>query len=240
LGASNPYEKLNKILAAKSEAIAWNEFKAALVELNISIPPISSALSTEMWKLSHAPEAAKRLSWVKSTEHVVTVNRYVEESHGLEDSPFLKANRALRAATPLDDSTQKYVNNLDSALKKLPPLVGYSFRGAVLKEEAVLKEYAEGKTVTEKGFTSSSLNPSTAYAYAFPKESGFFRAVKPLADGEVRVLYVIQGKSSRPVSYFSEFWAEAEALFMNGTEFSVKAMSPRQDDGCRYVILEEK
>jgi hypothetical protein len=240
LSGSNPYEKLAKLLSGKPEAISWKDLKIALVELNISIPPISSALSTQMWKLAQAPEAEKRLAWVKSTEHVVTINRYVEESHGQEDSNFLKANRQLRAGGALDADLQKYVTSLDKALTKLPRLVGYTFRGATLAEKTLLEEYTEGKPVTEKAFTSSSLNPATAYAYAFPKESSFFRGIKPLAEGEVRVLFIIQGKSAHPVSYFSEFWAEAEALFNKGAEFNVKAVSPRQDDGSRYVVLEEK
>lgn len=240
LASSNPYEKLGKILAAKADAIDWKALKIALVELNISIPPVSSALSTQMWKLSNAPEADKRLAWVKSTEHVVTINRYVEESHAKNDSTFLKANRALRAGQAPEGELQKYVASLRAALPKLPSLVGYTFRGAILPEKIVAEEYAEGKSVTEKAFTSSSLNPATAYSFAFPKEAGLVRGVKPLAEGEIRVIYVIHGRSARPVSYFSEYWAEAEALFDSGTEFTVKAISPKQDDASRYVILEEK
>jgi len=240
LSGSNPYEKIAKIVAAKPAELSWKDLKLALVELNISIPPVSSALSTEMWKLSRASDSEKRLAWVKNTEHVVAINRYVEESHGQENSSFLKANKALRAGTALDADLQKYAASLQAALGKLPPLVGFTFRGSTFSEELFNKEYVEGKSVVEKAFTSSSLNPATAYSYAFPKESGFFRAVKPLADGDTRVFFVIQGKTARPVSYYSEYWAEAEALFGKDTEFHVKAVSPRQDDGSRYVILEEK
>lgn len=239
-GSANPYEKLAKLLAAKPAEISWKDLKLALVELNIAIPPVSSALSTEMWKLSQAANSEKRLAWVKSTEHVVAINRYVEEAHGQENPNFLKVNRALRAGTPLEPELQKYSQALHAALQKLPSLVGFTFRGTTFSEEILAKEYVEGKSVNEKAFTSSSLNPATAYSFAFPKESGFFRAVKPLADGETRVFFVIAGKSARPVSYYSEYWAEAEALFTHGTEFQVKAVSPRQDDGSRYVVLEEK
>ena len=54
------------------------------------------------------------------------------------------------------------------------------------------------------------------------------------------MLYIILGKTARPVSYFSEYWAEAEAVFANGTQFQVKAVSPKQPDMSRYIVLEEK
>lgn len=241
LGSGDPYEKLAKILAKKTEEIAWNEVKEALVELNISIPPVSSDLSNQMWKLSNAPAAAKRLAWVKSTDYVVTLNRYMAESHSEDESTFIKANRALRAGTEADESTQKFVTSFRAALAKMPAIAGYTFRGAMLSEEMVTKKYVPGQTVTEDGFTSTSINPSTAYSFAFPKEPGMLRAkVKALDAGDVRVLFIILGKTARPVSYFSEYWAEAEAMFANGTQFQVKAVSAKQADQSRYVVLEEK
>lgn len=238
---ANPYEKIEKLLAVKPSDISWSEVKAAMLELNISIPPVSSSLSSRMWDISGAPAADKRLSWVKSTDWVIAVNRYIAESHSDGESVYLKVNKGLRQGTPLTADEQKFMETLKASLAKLPAVQGFTFRGSVIDEESVKATYIAGKTIKENGFISSSINPATAYNFAFPKEQGFFRSkLEDLPAGKVRVIFIIEGRTGRPVSYFSDYWAEAETLFTTGTEFNVKAISPRFEDHSIYIVLEEK
>lgn len=108
---------------------------------------------------------------------------------------------------------QGHADALSKALEKLPSEAGTFWRGTGL-EDSVLKSYEQNGLVTERAFSSSSLDYKTAEDFAGTPNS---RAVKD----ETPVIMQIDAANGKHVDPFSVNRGEAEMLFDQGTEFYV-------------------
>ncbi|SDU68287.1 ADP-ribosyltransferase [Jiangella alkaliphila] len=127
-------------------------------------------------------------------------------------------NNALRntdADIPAD--LQARIDRVSAALANLPAHPGTTYRGVDLPDD-VLARYQPGETVPERGFTSTSTDPSVA-------EGAF--------DGNV--IFIVEGRTGRDVAPYSEFPNEAEILYNAGTEFEVMDRVFDEDMG-KWVI----
>jgi hypothetical protein len=114
-------------------------------------------------------------------------------------SGYKQINKSLRAGA-MHEHEWGYVNNLNSALEKLPKHVGTVFRKADVPAD-VLALYKPGMIIEERGFTSTSKSSSVW--------SGSSR-------------YEIVSKTGRDISHLSTHPSENEVLFRSGTRFRVK------------------
>jgi len=137
---------------------------------------------------------------------------------------YQEINEALRKGV-LTPEQQNYVNVLNRALDKLNPEFLYVYRGVNNMPADVLQKYIDafnnGTEVTEKHFTSSSINLKTAEEYA--------------GDG---VLFYIKSKTVRNIMKLSK-WGdeEGEMLFRSGTKFKVSRV---EKVGVLHVIEMEE
>lgn len=109
---------------------------------------------------------------------------------------YAQTNKALRAGV-MDEARWAHVKELNKALEKLPPYVGVTKRGAILKQSDIAL-YKPGMVVEERGFMSTSKS-------------------KPWNGTK----FVVHGKTGRDISKLSTHPGEAEVLFRSGTRFKV-------------------
>ncbi|MDO3651212.1 ADP-ribosyltransferase [Nocardia mangyaensis] len=130
-------------------------------------------------------------------------------------------NRALRDGNVRPDQ-QDRIDNINSALNKLPSKEGTMYRGTDLSPE-VLASYKEGEVVTEKAFTSTSSDPGRA----FPGNTRF----------------TVESKTGKDVAPYSTAeqngMVENEVLFRSGTKFHVVSKDADPDTGITYIHLAE-
>ncbi|WP_156687873.1 WXG100-like domain-containing protein [Mycobacterium sp. Marseille-P9652] len=127
-------------------------------------------------------------------------------------------NDALRS-NKLDASQHARAEALGQALNKLPPYEGPVVRGTNLPPE-VLAQYRPGEFVIEKGFLSTTTDPSVAQSDAFA--------------GNVE--FRITSFTGREVAAFSVLPEEQEVLFAAHTRFFV--LSKTVDPATRRTIIE--
>ncbi len=134
-------------------------------------------------------------------------------------SGYREINRSLRSGSKAERAiVQDRVDDLSKALKKLPIHKGPVYRGTSLSEEQ-LARYLPGQRVVEPGFTSSSADPSAA----FPGNTDF----------------IIDSRTGRDVSSFSQVPDEAEVLFDAGTKFDVLDRTFNPTTGKWEIYLRE-
>ena len=130
-------------------------------------------------------------------------------------------NEALRNDYELDERLQKIIDNLDSALAKLPKYEGkLQTRSLQFYDEDILKEFLEnyyiGAEITNNQFISTTIgdiyNP----------------------DGQIQML-ILNGKNGVDLTSFNK--EEMEVLYQRGSTF--KVINVKKSDGKTYIILEE-
>ena len=102
---------------------------------------------------------------------------------------------------------KRFIAVVNQGLEKAPAYEGVTYRDTNLPDD-VLAKYQIGKIVTEKAFTSSSLDSN-------------------LDTFKGKVRFIIKGKNGRMIEDISDYPKEREVLFKNETRFFVKD---------RYVI----
>ncbi|AZA55359.1 ADP-ribosyltransferase domain-containing protein [Chryseobacterium sp. G0201] len=119
-------------------------------------------------------------------------------------------NRALRGGIPMTEEYKAYKELLNNALNKLPKTSSSTFyRLEKMSPEMLSKEYAIGKTVEKRSFTSST------YDYTAAEEMMF-------DDAGFNVLVKITGKNGKSIEATSKIPAEKEILFKSNTKFIVE------------------
>jgi len=129
---------------------------------------------------------------------------------------YRKINNELRNGV-LDKKTSLAVKSINSGLSKLPPHEGTVFRTAFLSDK-IASQYEVGKTIEEKGFTSTS-------------SAGFDPSSAQVRPGEnIRVEYHIDSSGvGKDVSKLAEFEDEKEVLFGSGTRFDITGVENKSD-----------
>lgn len=123
-------------------------------------------------------------------------------------------NRALRGEIAMTEEYKVYKELLNNALKKLPKTSSSTFyRLEKMSPEMLSKEYAIGKTIEKKGFTSST------YDYMSAEEM-------MVDDVGFNVLIKITGKNGKNIEVTSKIPAEKEVLFKSNTKFMVEEIKP--------------
>lgn len=214
----------------KNDRKDWDSLEKQLDAYSESFLEKSSTLYDQILKDLGAPDGEERLEWIRSTDWILTINGYVEEASNDDGNLYTALNRTLRQGKPLSAELKKYDADLREALKKLPSIEGYTFRGATWSQKE-LEKYVVGDVVTELGYFSTSLVPGVAKRFAKLPVSA-----KP---NRMSVLYLVKAKTGKPVSIFSEYWPEMESLIAGGTKFRVIDKSPVLENRRIYIVLEE-
>lgn len=130
-------------------------------------------------------------------------------------------NSALRTDN-ISPAQQARIDDVNAALAKLPDHEGVVYRGTQLPRD-VIDSYKEGEVVTEKAFTSSSVNPGGAF------------------NGDTR--FRIVSKTGKDVSPYSTAQQaghmEDEVLFKSGTKFNVTRNYTDPNTGVTYIDMVE-
>lgn len=130
-------------------------------------------------------------------------------------------NAALRTDT-VSPTQQARIDNINTALDKLPDHKGVVYRGTDLTPD-LISQYKEGETITEKAFTSTSADPARAFS------------------GNTR--FTIQSATGKDVSQYSAAQKaghiEDEVLFRSSTNFRVSRNWTDPDTGITYIDLVE-
>ncbi|MCU0696021.1 MAG: ADP-ribosyltransferase domain-containing protein [Myxococcaceae bacterium] len=136
-------------------------------------------------------------------------------------------NEGLRGSRTALKATAPVVKTAASALNQLPEVKGTVYRGANLDAERLAK-YKVGEVVTERGFTSTTVNKAMVMGQTaeqqFNKNSMF--VIKSAGGG-------------RDVSILSQFPEEKEVLFGPGTEFKVLKNAFDKKLGKNVIYLQE-
>lgn len=147
-----------------------------------------------------------------------------------KSSESFKINAKLRDGLELSEQEKRFVENLDSGLRKLPKVEGTLYRTlnfddvSDTKEEfdAFMAEHEEGTWVLYDAYTSAST-----------KSDGY-----PLADGaKFGAVIHIDGKNARDLNGFGNNF-ESEVIYPRGTKFDVRKISV-EEDGYTHIYLEE-
>ncbi len=162
----------------------------------------------------------RKNSWIKkkkalripTDEEIYAINTYV-------GSDSYRINEALRNNLNLDNRLTKVIENLETALDKLPNYEGIVTRSVWINSEDVeyfLKQYPVGKKMSHKSFLSTT--------------SG------EIYNPEARIQIVIKSKTGKDIRKYNK--KEQEILFKKDVEFVVKKID-RSDDYYVKIYLEE-
>ncbi len=123
-------------------------------------------------------------------------------------------NYQLRTSATLGEGARRVVKRLNSSLDKLPSYNNDVYRGISFPnmEEAInfIKNIKVGQTITELGFTSTSIKQGVALEFLRTNKAGF--------------LFKIKSKNGKWIGELSDFQEELEVLFKSGSIFKVKKM----------------
>ena len=97
---------------------------------------------------------------------------------------------------------KRFIAVVNQGLDKVPAYNGMTYRDTTLPDE-VLEKYQIGKIVTEKAFTSSSIDNS-------------------LSTFKGNVRFIIQSKNGKIIEDISDYPDEREVLFKDRTKFFIK------------------
>ena len=136
-----------------------------------------------------------------SEEETSALNSYIS-------SESYKINEKLRSKIKLNDDEQKIVDNLDSALKKMPKHEGTVYRSLssdmMNNPEKFWQLHQVGNVVRYRAYTSSSLE---------------------IYDETMDIQCIVQSKNGRNISLYNE--NEKEVLFERGSEFIVTKINDK-------------
>lgn len=200
-------ENITAGLLPEFEVVAFKSFSSLASKLRYSkylkILGENPAFQKILVELSNTRYMAKYLS----LEEEAAVRLYTS-------GYYSGLNRALRGEITITEEYKAYKELLNNALNKLPQTSSSTFfRLEKLSLELLKKEYAIGKTIEKKGFTSSTYDYMAAEEMMFD-DTGF------------NVLIKITGKNGKSIEATSKIPAEREVLFKSNTKFIVEEIKP--------------
>ncbi len=161
--------------------------------------------------LERNPEIAK--SGLSNAEMVALV--------GYAMADYTELNSSLYACDSRVPKLALYIEELDSALSKLPNYVGTVIRGTTLPK-SILAEHVPGAIVSYPAFTSTSAGTTVPRAFASTDT------------------LIIQSKTGKRITDFAYDHSEDEVLFKNGTRFLVLDVETRDcKPVCEEITLQE-
>lgn len=132
-------------------------------------------------------------------------------------SGFRAINDSLRGVVPMSNDNDERATAVSKALSKLPDQKGPVFRGTTLTP-AQISSYIPGTVHLERGFTSTSSDPASA----FPGNA----------------LFLVISKHGKDVASYSTY-PESEVLFDKGTEFYVTSNSYSPHQRKQVIVMME-
>lgn len=175
---------------------------------------------------------------LEGNEWMLPLVQYSAGDESDEEPIYVTVNRELRDGQPDSEKVTAWTNSMREGMWHLPRVETVSFRGTRLAEDRIERYYPLNQKASDAAFVSTSLQPSTAFKFADPSVSG------DGADGKVAVVFVIIGKSGRPVSFFAHMHEhEQEILFANGTPLVTLAKTEVFQDaqlGQTVIILQQE
>jgi hypothetical protein len=135
-------------------------------------------------------------------------------------SYYAPMNRCLRDPGTCTGPIRQRAEAVSVALAKLSPEPAVTYRGVQFSADA-LAAYRPGRVVTERGFTSTSLDVTVAQGFGG------------------NTLLVIEGRTGRNVAPYSMYASEAEILYDKGTRFRVLDRVLDTDSDQWIITLEE-
>ena len=141
------------------------------------------------------------------------------------DDGFTRMNAEMRDPGSVSDpGIQARIQRANEGLDQLPKYDGTTYRGTNLPQ-SVVDHIDGGGQLSDKAFSSSSLNPDVAENF-----------IKHWKDNPTRI--TVEGHSGVNVQPFSAARGEAEILFRGGTKFDVleNYLGP---DGIRQIVVRE-
>ncbi|RLJ31964.1 NAD:arginine ADP-ribosyltransferase [Chryseobacterium sp. 7] len=198
-------ENITAGLLPEFELIAFRNFSSLISKLRYSrylkVLGENPAFQKILVELSSTRYMAKYLSLEEETAVRLYTSGY-----------YSGLNRALRGEIAITEEYKVFKELLNNALKKLPKTSSSTFyRLEKMSPEMLSKEYAIGKTIEKKGFTSST------YDYMAAEEMMF-------DDSGLNVLIKITGKNGKNIEDASLLPAEREVLFRSNTKFEVESV----------------
>ena len=196
-------ENITAGLLPEFELIAFRNFSSLISKLRYSrylkVLGENPAFQKILVELSNTRYMAKYLSLEEETAVRLYTSGY-----------YSGLNRALRGEIAITEEYKAFKELLNNALKKLPKTSSSTFyRLEKMSPEMLSKEYAIGKTIEKKGFTSST------YDYMSAEEM-------MVDDVGFNVLIKITGKNGKNIEATSKIPAEKEVLFKSNTKFIVE------------------
>lgn len=147
-----------------------------------------------------------------NNDEIYSINKYI----GFESYTY---NEKLRNGILLTDKETKILNDLDSALSKMPKYSDTVTRSVSINSEDIdyfLKNYKVGSVITHKAYTSATKGD--------------------IYNPDARVQMVIKSKNGRDISEYNK--KEQEILFVRNTRFNVIKVDTNDDFYVR-IELEE-
>lgn len=134
-----------------------------------------------------------------------TLNQYTQENYGA-------VNRKLRYG-----KTDEAVPQMVQDLQRIRPFTGTVYRGLTLNKSEISSIFKIGKVYRDMGFMSTSKNHTISQK--------FNCLGVPLSRTENRsITLVIESKTGRDISKFSQYPEEQEVLFLPLTGFEVVSL----------------
>ncbi|WP_107656615.1 ADP-ribosyltransferase [Nocardia suismassiliense] len=164
----------------------------------IELPPTRHPPGTAKVDLSPTEQAA--------------LNRYVSDGSII--------NKAIREGRELTVDEKAWLDNVNSALDKMPPYEGMVTRRVELTPDEIAR-YKEGGNITEQPFTSSSALPDAAKSEATRN-----------------VEFQIMSQNGKYIGHNGGLPDELEVLFKSPTRFEV--ISNQTIDGRTVIVMGEK
>ncbi|MFE9575081.1 ADP-ribosyltransferase [Nocardia sp. NPDC006044] len=133
---------------------------------------------------------------------------------------YTELNNALREGNP-NPEQQAEIARIEAGLTKLPAFHGTVYRGIMLPPDSTaLADYAPGRIVTERAFTSTSTVKANAESFSDIPPAGATGAGP-------RVVFEITSRNGRELPpELSAYRNEKEVLFAPGTKFRVEDKVP--------------
>ena len=231
-------KNLNAGMSSGSDALqVLRDFTDKTVTVNTAIGEAVERAIDPQHKYDHF------FDFIQAKENVwaVPLAQYSAGDESDDEQIYVTVNRELRGDSKRHSSkTIKWVTAMRQAMSRLPRFEGVSFRGTRLTQVRADQLYRVNHPAKDPAFISSSISPEVGFRFAHPDINGVGSK-----DDKTAVVFVIHGKTGRPVSDFAHMHShEQEILFANGTPMTVTAKSPIFMDAVfgitQIVVLTEK
>ncbi len=195
---------------------------------------LKSLIDSVMSNVKNLGENARTASTADTHIQLADVGKFLgKDRQALRDytakNGHRRLNKMLRGelkTTPAEiASLNKKADSISTALAKLPPHEGVTYRGTNLSD-VKLANYVEGKVNTERAFMSTSANVDGFIADA----DGAF---------DKNTYFIITGHTGRDIAPYSRAEYEAEVLYNRGSEFLVTSKKWHPELGKWMIVMKE-